>query len=69
VKIIHHDDYSFYNVVTHHFFNQQRGRVIYVEGTYVDSFSAAKAKTPHYNYNQVMYRVHLDDPRLREAQH
>lgn len=68
VKIIHHDQYNFYNVATHTFFNQQRGRVIYVEGTYTDSFSGAKEKTPRYNYNQVMYRVHLDDPRLREAQ-
>lgn len=68
VTIIHHDQYNFYNVATHTFFNQQRGRVIYVEGTYTDSFSGAKEKTPRYNYNQVMYRMHLDDPRLREAQ-
>lgn len=68
VKIIHHDQYNFYNVATHTFFNQEGGRMIYLEGTYTDSFSAAKAKTPRYNYNQVMYRLRLDDPRLREAQ-
>lgn len=68
VKIIHHDEYNFYNVATHTFFNQERGRVIYLEGTYTDAFSGAKEKTPRYNYNQVMYRLHLDDPQLREAQ-
>jgi len=68
VKIIHHDQYNFYNVATHTFFNQESGRVIYVEGTYTDAFTGAKEKTPRYNYNQVMYRLRLDDPRLWEAQ-
>jgi hypothetical protein len=68
VKIIHHDEYNFYNVATHTFFNREGGRVIFLEGTYTDAFSRAKEKTPRYNYNQLMYRVSLDDPRLREAQ-
>ena len=68
IEIIHHDHYNFYNVVTHAFFNQDGGRTIYIEGTYTDSFSDAKEKTPRYNYNQMMYRLHLDDPQLREAQ-
>jgi hypothetical protein len=67
VKIIHHDQYNFYNVATHTFFNKEGGREIYVEGTYTDSFSGATERTPRYNYNQVMYRLRLDDPRLREA--
>ncbi len=68
VRIIHHDKYNFYNVATHTFFNQEDGRVIFLEGTYTDTFSGAKEKTPRYNYNQVMYRLQLDDPRLLEAQ-
>jgi hypothetical protein len=67
VKIIQHDEYNFYNVATHTFFNQEGGRVIYLEGTYTDSFSGAKERTPRYNYNQVMYRLRLDDPRLQVA--
>lgn len=67
VRIIHHEAYNFYNVVTHTFFNEKNGRVIYLEGTYTDAFSAAKEKTPRYNYNQIMYRLSLDDPRLNEA--
>jgi hypothetical protein len=68
VKIVHHDNYNFYNVVTHPFFNQDGGRTIYFEGTYTDAFTGAKVKTPRYNYNQIMYRMRLDDPRLEPAQ-
>ena len=68
VRIIHHDQYNFYNVAAHTFFNQEDDSVIYLEGTYTDAFSGASEKTPRYNYNQVMYRLRLDDPRLRGAQ-
>jgi hypothetical protein len=68
VRIVKHDHYNFYNVVHHDFFDQEGGRVIYFEGTYTDAFSDAKSKTPRYNYNQVMYRLRLDDPRLAAAQ-
>lgn len=66
VRVVHHDHYNFYNVVRHPFFD--KGPVVYFEGTYTDAFSDAKAKTPRYNYNQVMYRLRLDDARLAEAQ-
>lgn len=68
VKIIEHDEYNFYNVVTHAFFNKDGGREIYIEGTYTSAFSGATEKTPRYNYNQMMYRLQLDDQRLQEAQ-
>ncbi len=42
--------------------------MIYLEGTYTDSFTNAPEKTPRYTYNQVMYRLQLDDPRLQAAQ-
>jgi hypothetical protein len=64
VKIVGHDDYNFYNVVQHPFFDQEDGRVVYFEGTYTASFSGAKELTPRYDYNQIMYRLRLDDPRL-----
>lgn len=63
-RIVTHDQYSFYNPKHHPFFNQQGGRVVYFEGTYTQMFSAAKAPTPRYDYNQIMYRLDLDDPRL-----
>lgn len=67
VLIVHHDHYNFYNVASHDFFDQEGGRVIYFEGTYTTSFTDAKVPTPRYNYNQIMYRLQLDDPRLESA--
>jgi hypothetical protein len=63
-KILTHKAYNFYNVVQHPFFDQEGGRVIYFEGTYTSSYSDAKQDTPRYNYNQIMYRLRLDDPRM-----
>ena len=65
VKVVTHDTYSFYNPVHHAFFDQDGGRVIYFEGTYTQTFSGAKIPTPRYDYNQVMYRLDLADPRLK----
>ena len=63
-RIVTHDHYTFYNPTQHPFFDQDGGRLIYFEGTYTDAFSGNPQKTPRYNYNQVMYRLALDDPRL-----
>ena len=59
-----YDHYSMYNVAHHPFFDQDNGRLIYFEGTYTREFSDAPAATPRYNYNQLMYRLDLADPRL-----
>jgi hypothetical protein len=64
-KIVTHDKYSFYNPVHHPFFDQNGGRTIYFEGTYTHTFSGNPTATPRYDYNQVMYRLDLDDPRLK----
>lgn len=64
-RVVSHKAYNFYNVVQHPFFDQEGGRLIYFEGTYTSSFSAAKQDTPRYNYNQIMYRLRLDDHALR----
>lgn len=63
-KIVTHDRYSFYNPKQHPMFDQDGGRVIYFEGTYTATFSGNPEQTPWYNYNQIMYRVDLADPRL-----
>jgi hypothetical protein len=65
-KILTHDRYSFYNPKHHPFFDQEGGRVIYFEGTYATTFSRPdRDATPRYDYNQVMYRLDLSDPRLK----
>jgi hypothetical protein len=63
-KVVTHDKYSFYNPRHHPFLDQDGGRLIHFEGTYVTTFSGNEHPTPYYDYNQVMYRVDLADPRL-----
>jgi len=63
-KIGTHADYSFYNPVHHPFFDREGGRRVYFEGTYTQSFSGNPVATPRYDYNQIMYRLDLDDDRL-----
>ncbi|MBC7809250.1 MAG: hypothetical protein H7145_24205, partial [Akkermansiaceae bacterium] len=63
-KIATHDRYTFYNPTQHPVFDQNNGRTIYFEGTYTSTFSDVKDITPRYNYNQIMYRLDLADPRL-----
>lgn len=63
-RIVSHDNYNFYNPTQHPFFDEEGGRLIYFEGTYTAAFSNAKEKTPRYDYNQIMYRLDLEDSRL-----
>jgi hypothetical protein len=64
-KIATHNKYSFYNPKQHPFFDKESGRVIFFEGTYSYSFSgSAETATPRYDYNQIMYHLNLEDPRL-----
>jgi hypothetical protein len=69
-KIITHanksgDTHDFYNPVHHAFFDRDGGRLIYLEGSYVNTFSGNPHPTPYYEYNQIMYRLDLADPRLK----
>jgi hypothetical protein len=64
-KVVTHNKYSFYNPKQHSYFDQDGGRTIYFEGTYTHTFSGSPENaTPRYDYNQIMYRLNLDDPRL-----
>jgi hypothetical protein len=63
-KVVTHDRYSFYNPKQHPLFDKDGGRVIFFEGTYTNLFSGNPDQTPRYDYNQVMYKLDLADPRL-----
>jgi len=63
-KVVTHDKYSFYNPRHHPYFDQDGGRLVYFEGTYTIFVSGATYQTPRYDYNQIMYRLDLADPRL-----
>lgn len=61
--IVTHTEYSFYNPAQHEYFSKDGGRIIYFEATYTNTFTQSMP-TPRYNYNQMMYKLDLDDPDL-----
>jgi hypothetical protein len=70
VKVATHRHYSFYNPKQHPYFARKEGeeaRYLYFEGTYTKTFSRAAVATPKYDYNQILYRLDLDDDRLKSA--
>jgi hypothetical protein len=68
VKILSHENYTFYNPRIHPEFTASDSPILIFEGTYTMQFADRPPATPRYDYNQVLYRLDLDDPRLRPAQ-
>jgi hypothetical protein len=68
VKILSHDNYTFYNPRIHPEFTAPGLPMLIFEGTYTAQFADRPRPTPRYDYNQVLYRLDLDDPRLGAAQ-
>ena len=58
-RVAGHPNYSFYNPKLHSEFFQERGNVIFFEGTYSHTFSGNLNPTPRYDYNQLVYRLDL----------
>jgi len=67
VKVLSHNNYSFYNPKLHPQFAAGEGRYVYFEGTYTATFADRPEPTPGYDYNQILYQLDLDDPRLAAA--
>lgn len=63
-KIITHKNYSFYNPIHHYNFDKEGGELIFIEGTFVNTFEDVDYTVPRYEYNNVMYKLNLSDPRL-----
>ena len=68
VKVLSHDNYTFYNPRLHPEFTATNSPVLIFEGTYTSEFADRPVPTPRYNYNQILYRLDLDDPALAPAQ-
>ncbi|MBI4663530.1 MAG: hypothetical protein HY735_32415 [Verrucomicrobia bacterium] len=68
VKILSHENYTFYNPRLHPEFTPADSPILIFEGTYTMQFADKPAPTPRYDYNQVLYRLDLDNPALRPAQ-
>ncbi len=66
VKVLSHDNYSFYNPMLHTSLTAEEG-VLLFEGTFSRTFADHQQPTPRYDYNQILYRLDLDDPALAPA--
>ncbi|WP_460184014.1 hypothetical protein [Thermopirellula anaerolimosa] len=67
VKIVTHDNYTFYNPAIHPEFTPEGSPSLFFEATYTRQFADHASATPRYDYNQILYRLDLDDPRLAPA--
>ena len=68
VKVLSHENYTFYNPRLHPEFTPDGSPILLFEGTYTVQFADKPAPTPRYDYNQILYRLDLDDPKLKAAQ-
>jgi hypothetical protein len=68
VKILSHENYTFYNPRLHPELTPDDSPVLLFEGTYTQQFANRPVPTPRYDYNQILYRLDLDDPALKPAQ-
>jgi hypothetical protein len=68
IKILSHDNYTFYNPRIHEELTDPDSPMIIFEGTYTAEFADRPRETPRYNYNQMFYRLDLNDPALAPVQ-
>ncbi len=65
VKVLSHDNYTFYNPRIQPDLTPENAPFILFEGTYTAEFADHARPTPRHNYNQILYRLDLDDVRLK----
>lgn len=61
IKVVTHSHYSFYNPQLHPEFTETNSPILLFEATYTKTFSANQEPTPRHNYNQILYRLDLDE--------
>ncbi len=62
IHVVTHDGYSFYNPLIHPGWTPGGSPILLFEGTYTKTFSRSATATPRYDYNQILYRLDLDQP-------
>jgi hypothetical protein len=67
VKVLSHDNYTFYNPRLHPEFTAADSPILIFEGSYTREFADKPHPTPKYDYTQILYRLDLDDPALKPA--
>jgi hypothetical protein len=61
IKVVTHDRYTFYNPQLHPGFTDSGSPILLFEATYTHTFSSTQEPTPRHDYNQVLYRLDLDE--------
>ena len=61
VKILTHDNYTFYNLLMHPELTPPGADFLLFEGTYTMQFADHAPPTPRWDYNQVLYRLDFKD--------
>ncbi len=69
VKVVTHHNYTFYNPRIHPEFTPADSPILLFEGTYTKEFANHAMATPWYDYNQILYRIDLDDAAFNEVRH
>lgn len=64
VKVLSHENYTFYNPRLLAEFTPEGSPTLLFEGTYTEQFANKPYPTARYDYNQILYRVNLNDERL-----
>lgn len=67
VKVLSHENYTFYNPRLHTELTPTNSPILLFEGTYTRDFANRPVPTPRYEYNQILYRLDLNDPALAAA--
>ncbi len=67
VKVISHDNYTFYNPRIHPEFTEADSPALIFEATFTRQFADKPMPVARHDYNQMLYRPDLDDPALEAA--
>jgi hypothetical protein len=67
VKVLSHANYAFYNPCLHPEFTPPNSPILLFEGTHSKTFANHPEPTPRYEYNQILYRLDLNDASLDGA--
>lgn len=66
-KVVTHNNYTFYNPRLHPEFTPADSPLVLFEATYTRAFANQAEATPRHDYNQVLYRLDLDEDWPAEA--
>ena len=67
VKVVSHENYTFYNPRIHPEFTGMDTPALIFEATFTRQFADRPVPVGRHDYNQILYRLDLDDPALEAA--